>query len=349
MVCFKFKSCFTAFKQRKRNQYRLVPDVSSPSNQPRDKPGHGGTQLLETEIPTKEPINHHVSPESKEKVVENAEESCDAIKWATFETKVEEETLSLPAEEVGNVEKLDGEMEEHPNGDGEPKANVAPRSSSQEKVEDGDEESDGGGDEERVMEESSESLFSISIGKNQAADLGEKGEEITSPIPKSNPSHKPVEDTTTQLKPAGGGGNARSQKQQQHCQEDKENVNVDINIESCSSPEFSFGPSIEKPREGSIINKDKIDVAVDASLSNWLVVGGQAKDRGDHSSAGYLPIKSKEDKKVVLGALAIGVLKQVDANAATSPAKSRSRRFGGTPAIGTVGSYWKHSGGEVEL
>ncbi|CAI0385201.1 unnamed protein product [Linum tenue] len=342
MVCFKFKSCFTAFKQRKRNQYRLVPDVSSPSNQPRDKPGHGGTQLLEIEIPTKEPINHHVSPESKEKVVKNAEESCDAIKWATFETKVEEETLSLPAEEVGNVQKLDGEMEEHPNGDGESKANVAPRSSSHEQVEDGD--------EERVMEESSESLFSISIGKNQAADLGEKGEEITSSTPKSNPSHKPVEDTTTQLKPAaagGGGGNARRQKQQQHCQEDKENVNIDINIQSCPSSEFSFSPSIEKPPEGSMINKDKIDVAVDASLSNWLVVDGQPKDRGDHSSAGYLPIKSKEDKKVVLGALTIGVLKQVDA--ATSPAKSRSRRFGGTPAIGTVGSYWKHSGGEVEL
>ncbi|CAL1410919.1 unnamed protein product [Linum trigynum] len=126
-----------------------------------DKPGHGGTRLQKIEIPTKEPIlheqpiNHHVSPESKGKVEKDTRESCNAINWATFETKV-----SLHAEEVGNVQKLGGEMEEHPNGDGESKANVAPRSSIEE-------EHIEGFDAETVMEESLESLFSISIGKNQ--------------------------------------------------------------------------------------------------------------------------------------------------------------------------------------
>ncbi|KAL8530202.1 hypothetical protein ACS0TY_007313 [Phlomoides rotata] len=78
------------------------------------------------------------------------------------------------------------------------------------------------------------------------------------------------------------------------------------------------------------------EIAVDASLSNWLLSPEIKKT----SSEGCTPVRSFEDRPI-LGALTVEELRQISASNA-SPRKSPSRSPDEMPIIGSVGTYWNH-------
>ncbi|KAL2540692.1 hypothetical protein Adt_01670 [Abeliophyllum distichum] len=89
------------------------------------------------------------------------------------------------------------------------------------------------------------------------------------------------------------------------------------------------------------------DIAVNASLSNWLVPCEEAfsAKKTSHSeletmSQGSNSVLSYEDRPI-LGALTVDELKQISAS--STPRKSPNRSFDEMPIIGTVGTYWYHS------
>ncbi|KAL2556882.1 hypothetical protein Fot_01621 [Forsythia ovata] len=89
------------------------------------------------------------------------------------------------------------------------------------------------------------------------------------------------------------------------------------------------------------------DIAVNASLSNWLVPCEEASSakKMSHSeldtmSQGSNSVISYEDRPI-LGALTVDELKQISAS--STPRKSPNRSFDEMPIIGTVGTYWYHS------
>ncbi|KAG8389170.1 hypothetical protein BUALT_Bualt02G0201200 [Buddleja alternifolia] len=85
------------------------------------------------------------------------------------------------------------------------------------------------------------------------------------------------------------------------------------------------------------------EISVDASLSNWL--GSQentpSKKTSTSGSEGCTSMRSFEDRPI-LGALTVEELRQISAS--NSPRKSPSRSPDDMPIIGTVGTYWNHSG-----
>lgn len=97
---------------------------------------------------------------------------------------------------------------------------------------------------------------------------------------------------------------------------------------------FSTEPSFKSKSDQSM--KSNQEVAVDASLSNWLV-----------SSEKTPPInKTSQEDRPILGALTVEEIKQFSAS--SSPRKSPSRSPDEIPIIGTVGSYWNHSSSSME-
>ncbi|PWA34103.1 serine/threonine-protein kinase pakF [Artemisia annua] len=76
------------------------------------------------------------------------------------------------------------------------------------------------------------------------------------------------------------------------------------------------------------------EIAVDASLSNWL-------GKGLSQESTTPPVKSTEDRPII-GALTADELKQFSGSSCT-PRKSPSRSPDDMPIIGSVGSYWSHT------
>ncbi|KAF7818463.1 eisosome protein [Senna tora] len=92
-------------------------------------------------------------------------------------------------------------------------------------------------------------------------------------------------------------------------------------------------------KERSLSSKPKQEIAVDASLSNWLGSSIATPERSP--SQGSNSVISHEDRPI-LGALTVEEIKQFSAS--NSPRKSPSRSPDEMPIIGTVGTYWSHSG-----
>lgn len=85
--------------------------------------------------------------------------------------------------------------------------------------------------------------------------------------------------------------------------------------------------------------KKQQEIAVDASLSNWLgssIVGTPERSPSQGSNS----VISHEDRPI-LGALTVDEIKQFSAS--NSPRKSPSKSPDEMPIIGTVGTYWNHS------
>jgi len=101
-------------------------------------------------------------------------------------------------------------------------------------------------------------------------------------------------------------------------------------------------------------NQAKENIAVDTSLSSWLVESEFTPPTSKNSSdsVGNSPSEKENSRRNVedrpiLGALTVAELKQFSAS--TSPKWSRSR----SPdekvvVIGTVGSYWRHTGQSMD-
>lgn len=326
--------------------------------------------------------------ESKENLEEQM--SCNEKKKLTFNLNVETyEGLFTDEEVINNVVEYKEEERESENKEEEPSnvnksvtnvvaSNVGcypPNNRYQNRVdeedyEDLDLEASDLNDAVQVLiqEESSESLFSLSIDSRKqvyGAELGEK--EVTSPMPKGESPPKeepklvgsnqnarvrsrlddnvlnPVENLT-QWKVA----KARATSPWQH--EDKENVNVEQDFDKNISPETIFKlyrkDSKENPKQKKLVDQE---IAVDTSLSSWLATPPMSK--GSPSSVGNSPSarscspRSHEDRPI-LGALTVEDLEQHSAS--NTPRRSRSLTPVETPLTGTVGSYWIHTGRVVE-
>ncbi|KAL0304986.1 UNVERIFIED_CONTAM: protein JASON [Sesamum angustifolium] len=110
---------------------------------------------------------------------------------------------------------------------------------------------------------------------------------------------------------------------------------------------FSF-----KTKSDQLKNSNQ-EISVDASLSNWLAsLKNHAPKKTSFSgletitsvrtmSEGCPSVRSFEDRPI-LGALTVEELRQISPS--PSPRKSPSRSPDDMPIIGTVGTYWNHSG-----
>lgn len=218
---------------------------------------------------------------------------------------------------------------------------------------------------ELVMEESSESLFSLSIESRKQVCEVESGEkEVTSPMPvDKSPTEelKPIgliRNVQSVLNPVKNLAQWREAKAKAKASislkdhEEKENINVEQGFDDIPiSPEPSF-------RLAKLCSNDKKvvlvgqETAVDTSLSSWLEPENTPNSKASTNSVGNSaskktssPMRSHEDRPT-LGALTIDELKQHSAS--TSPRKCRSRSPDETPIVGTVGSYWSHTGQAID-
>ncbi|KAK8482277.1 hypothetical protein V6N11_019778 [Hibiscus sabdariffa] len=211
------------------------------------------------------------------------------------------------------------------------------------------------------IEETSESLFSLSIeARKLVCEVESDEKEVSSPMPVVlNRNAKDEGDQCVQsvLNPVENlpqwkGVKAKASSPLKN--EEKENINVvgGFNIPISPEPDFKLGTSSAK----LCSNGRKLvgqEIAVDTSLSSWLVgpentpnskgstnsVGNSAASRKTNSPRSY------EDRPI-LGALTVEDLKQHSAS--NSSRKCRRRSPDETPIIGTVGSYWSHTGQIVD-
>ncbi|KAL0437342.1 UNVERIFIED_CONTAM: hypothetical protein Sradi_0442100 [Sesamum radiatum] len=122
---------------------------------------------------------------------------------------------------------------------------------------------------------------------------------------------------------------------------------------SFEAPRISFSSESMFNPKSNQVKTDNQEIAVDASLSNWLVSpaktmvskktsfsGPETVTSGKTMSDGSSPLRSFEDRPI-LGALTVEELRQISAT--PSPKRSPSRNPDEMPIIGTVGTYWDHS------
>ncbi|KAK7821537.1 protein jason, partial [Quercus suber] len=227
-----------------------------------------------------------------------------------------------------------------------------------------DEEGEGGDNQTSVQEESSESMFSLSIDSRKHVSANETGEkEVNSPMPVHASSDKELKTIGLSAQDnwavqAKALTTIKYQEKENINLEpyfniatspEKENTNLEPHFNRETSPEPSFKQSKRslKP-EFRDLKSAEHEVAVDTSLSSWLVESETTpKSSNSTNSVRNAPSeklnspRSHEDRPI-LGALTIEELRQYSASA--SPRWSRSRSPDDTPIIGTVGSYWSHTG-----
>ncbi|XP_065876791.1 uncharacterized protein [Euphorbia lathyris] len=132
----------------------------------------------------------------------------------------------------------------------------------------------------------------------------------------------------------------------------KENLTMkqEPEISLSSEPSFRFNFKEQSDQQSK---KSDQEIAVDASLSNWLGSSESTpvKRPGSTGLSTTTPEKSRisigsnspkifEDRPI-LGALTVEEIKQFSAT--SSPKRSPSRSLDDMPIIGTVGTYWNHN------
>ncbi|KAK4408167.1 hypothetical protein Sango_0397700 [Sesamum angolense] len=119
------------------------------------------------------------------------------------------------------------------------------------------------------------------------------------------------------------------------------------------APRISFSSESMLKSKPNHVKTDSQEIAVDASLSNWLVsppktmISKKTSFSGLDTvtsertmSDGPSPLRNFEDRPM-LGALTVEELRQISAT--PSQKRSPSRSPDEMPIIGTVGTYWDHS------
>lgn len=238
-----------------------------------------------------------------------------------------------------------------------------------------DEDNNSDDTQKGLQEESSESLFSLSIESRTHgfdAEIGEK--EVSSAMPaRSYPGNE--------VKSTGSCRNARDRSQYVHSvlnpienltqwkevqerpvppplkHQEKENTSLEqammnINIPVSEEPSFKLSSPTLKPKS-SALKPPEHDIGVDASLSSWLIESETTpRSNASNSSVGKSSpgkanslTKGREDRPN-LGAWTVEELKQFSAS--SSPRRLRGQIPDETPIIGTVGSYWIHTGQESD-
>lgn len=210
-----------------------------------------------------------------------------------------------------------------------------------------------------VIEESSESLFSLSIGSGkQVCEVESDEKEVNSPMPiVLNRIGKDMGGQYVQsvLNPVENLAQWNEEKAKASIPlnlQEKENINVEQGFGIPISAEHSVKLASSKICSNGKKMAGK-ESAVDTSLSSWLVEPENTPNsKASSNSVGNSAISQKmnsprsHEDRPILGALTMGKLKQHSAS--TSPRKCRSRSPDEAPIIGTVGSYWSHTGQNID-
>ncbi|CAL5404059.1 unnamed protein product [Camellia sinensis] len=131
--------------------------------------------------------------------------------------------------------------------------------------------------------------------------------------------------------------------------QEKENIDSEQELSIPLSEEPSFKSSKHGSQRRSNRAKQEFnEIAVDTSLSSWLVESETTPmtKSSPFNSVGNSPDRANSSRcnedRPILGALTVEDLKKLSAS--SSPRRSPSRSPDEIPIIGTVGSYWKHTG-----
>ncbi|CAL0308816.1 unnamed protein product [Lupinus luteus] len=211
-------------------------------------------------------------------------------------------------------------------------------------------------DDNRTLfqEESSESLFSLSIDSRKRISSAENVDgEVNSLIVSAAEKGRRIEhDDSTVLNPIE---NIITQQVKMvkatlcKMKDNKENINLVVQNVDVDNIAISPEPNLKL---SSFKTRKKQEFGVDTSLSSWLVepettpVTMKSSDYSarKHSTPkerrGSSSVLSHEDRPI-LGALSIEGIRKYSSVSATC---SRSRSPDEIPIIGTVGSYWSHTG-----
>lgn len=155
----------------------------------------------------------------------------------------------------------------------------------------------------------------------------------------------PVENLT-QWKALKAKGKPQFKQQKENSTVDQESQRASFNLEpSFQELSLSFKSKSDKPSK-----RANQEIAVDASLSNWLSSSETTPiNKGSNTvsisttpekiiSQGSSNSVRSQDDRPILGALTLEEIKQFSAS--NSPRKSPSRSPDEMPIIGTVGTYW---------
>lgn len=195
-----------------------------------------------------------------------------------------------------------------------------------------------------AQDQSSESLFSLSIEsrmQNAGAETGEN-KEVNSPIPIKNQTLNAQLDRSNYvdsvLNPVENVTQWKVIKAKSRQTAYKENLEAKENLEN----------------SGFVVKKEERQIGVDTSLSSWLV-GSEAAlgattpnsksssiSVGNSGSVTHTVSPNKFEDRPILGALTIDEIRQFSAS--SSPRKSPGWSPDDKPIIGSVGSYWSHTG-----
>ncbi|GAB4836103.1 hypothetical protein Ancab_001020 [Ancistrocladus abbreviatus] len=217
-----------------------------------------------------------------------------------------------------------------------------------------------------VQEQSSESLFSLSIdsrNQNLAAERGDK--EVISPLRINNLTIAGLKKTWFDhgaeydnsdvvdlvLSPVENIAQWKAVKARARMasenHEAKENINLqqDSNLPIIEKPDSMPSTGCQKLNSARLKHSDRV-ITVDTSLSSWLVEAeGTPNSKTSSVSVGNSSPSgttiSFEDRPI-LGALTLEEIRQFSAT--SSPRRSPSRSPDDMPIIGSVGSYWSHIG-----
>ncbi|KAG6719135.1 hypothetical protein I3843_04G178500 [Carya illinoinensis] len=159
-----------------------------------------------------------------------------------------------------------------------------------------------------------------------------------------HPVLNPVENLT-QWKAVKAKGEPPLKPQKENFVSDRETQVLSASEPSFNGLSFSFESKTDQSK------KPNQEIAVDASLSNWLVPSESPVNKTSRNNLGIIsPEKSMsqgssssrcQDDRPILGALTVEELKQFSAS--STPRKSPSRSPDEIPIIGTVGTYWSRA------
>nr|GMC63679.1 Ankyrin repeat and protein kinase domain-containing protein 1 [Ipomoea batatas] len=324
--------CFTACFRRHSKHKRII---NSHNNNNNDAPSRN--------LCLQSLLHSHDDDDVSEAIIKEAQ-TLDSIKPIAISKDEEEEELNRSSRKkvtfdlsVKTYEECSNQEEQKKGGENEAEKSLASYPLNhryQNCSTNGEDEEDLGlEDEGWVQEESSESLFSLSIESRKSVsqpEMPDKEEVSSSPL---NPFQKDPKTISglnqfaqSVLNPIENMSHWKTAKaktplqQQQQEGEEKENQNLDWK------------------------SKGREIIAVDTSLSSWLVGSEKKKtpnSKNSPESVGNSPSdqrRNSAEDKPVLGDWSHQELKAVSKS--SSPRCSSDEM----PILGTVGSYWKHTG-----
>ncbi|KAM1223123.1 hypothetical protein ACFX15_010243 [Malus domestica] len=210
-----------------------------------------------------------------------------------------------------------------------------------------------------VEEESSESLFSLSIDSRKQEvcdDAGTDEKEVNSRMPNHQNGRidyrrlsfhlqavsNPIENLAQWKEEVTGKSTPTEASKQQH--QEKENINMEVEEQDLKL-HFSPEPASKLPKLCAR-PRTKSSSCVDTSLSSWLVESEttpQSNASTNNSVGNEFKSPGSREDRPILGAWTTEELKQLSAS--STPKKGlRSPSPEEMPIIGTVGSYWSRTG-----